>query len=192
MADDRIPPLHWRPRKFIAFLGAILTLTNVFYSLSIFLIAPSSTLALTLYASYAAVSLLFLSSVVFWISRLKFVAAGFAFYLGASIVQLCIWAYVGSYNTLGRQSEMWTYISVGPCFLAAVLSAFTLRTAKSQVYQIYTSIERMIELGFIDPKKHEFVWSHALTTYPRFGRIPACCQSWMKKRDQYCLGALWW
>jgi hypothetical protein len=169
--DDRIPPWDMKPRKFVITLYAILLSANLFYGFLSFLAISPPSLVWKLFFGFEAILLFFFLGVAFWITRIKYIAGLFAFLLGVCIFQQCMWAYVGSYN-LSRVNETWTYVSVGICCLAVILSAFTLKSEKSQIYQIYSNLERLIELGFINPAKHEFVWSHALITYPRLGPYP--------------------
>jgi hypothetical protein len=168
--DDRIPPWNLRPRKFVLTLCAILASTNLFYCLSVFLTDLAPSLALKLYLGYATI-LLLMCGTTFWITRLRFIAAIFVFLLGVNIIQQCVLAYLSSYS-LSRENTIWTYVSVGACCLAVALSVLTLRTEKSQVYKIYSSLEWLTDLGFIDPKRNRFVWSHSLMAYPTLGPYP--------------------
>lgn len=169
--DDRVPPWDMRPRKFVITLYAILLSANLFYGFLSFLAISPSSLVWNLFLGYAAILLFFFLGIAFWVTRLKFIAGLFAFLLGGCIFLQCVLAYLGSYN-ISKVNEVWAYVSVGACCLAAILSAFTLKAEKSQVYQIYSSLERLSELGFINPVKNEFVWSHALMTYPKLGPYP--------------------
>lgn len=159
---------YQHPRKIVFYLVLVLSGFNLVVCAWWLLTELTMISAVKLYLGYFCFLLLLLCANRLT-SRIKWVAIQLMILSGAINFHLVMLAY---YFSKGLGAGDYVYYSAGVCFLVFVLSAFTLQSSKRQTYQIYISLNRLIELGFIDPKKHELTWSHALLAYPSLGPYP--------------------